>query len=105
MKAWLAELMLGALKIAWVSAYKWLLDPDRHARIRFRHRERWWKYYQRALETKSGLDDMLAEAWRIEYDFKTPPAVAKARGDLDPEARKIASDAMERNRNAHGNHP
>ena len=107
MKAWLVEVALLTLRKLWKGGYRWLLDPQRHARIRFARREFWWRWHQRALQTKDEWDDMLAEAWRIEDGFETSPDKAKERGDLDPKARKLAADAMERNRIAsqHGNHP
>ena len=79
---WLADILVGALKLfaGWV--HDWVFDPDRHARIRFHNRERWWKYQQKALATKDHRDDMRAKAWQIQYAFETPPDEAMARGDL-----------------------
>lgn len=100
MKAWIANLLWDALLIVSVRAHDWVFDPERHARIRFQHRKRWWAYYQKALTTKDPKDDKRAEAWRIEFDFKTPPAEALVRGDLDPGARQMAIDVVEKNRAA-----
>lgn len=84
---WLADILYGTLKMFGGRLHDWLFDPDRHARIRFAHRQRWWKYDQKAKATKDKRDDMRAKAWQIEYAFETPPDEAIARGDL------------------HGNHP
>jgi hypothetical protein len=83
MKAWLANLMWDALRIFAGRVHDWAFDPQRHARIRMAHRERWWDYYCKAMRTKDKRDDMRAQAWAIEYKFETSPADAKARGDLD----------------------
>lgn len=100
MKAWMADLMWGALLIVSRKLHSWVFDPERHARIRFEHRKRWWAYQQKALSTKAPWDDDRARAWQIQFDFKTPPAEAIARGDLDPEARQLAMDHVEKNRAA-----
>lgn len=100
MKAWIANLMWDALLIFSARLHDWVFDPDRHARIRFNHRKRWWAYHQKAQATKDPNDDLRARAWQIEFDFKTPPEEAMVRGDLDPDARQLAMDAVERARAA-----
>ena len=82
MKAWIANLLWDALWIFLRRVHDWFFDPERHARIRFQHRQRWWTYHQRAIETQSARDDMRARAWEIEFDFETPPDEALERGDL-----------------------
>lgn len=84
LKAWIADLLWDALKLFAARAHDWAFDPQRHARIRMAHRQRWWRYHQKALSTDDPRDDMRARAWAIQYDFKTPPEEAEARGDLDP---------------------
>jgi hypothetical protein len=83
MRTWLANIIWDALWIFLRRVHDWIFDPDRNARIRFRNRERWWSYHQRAIATPDNQrDDMRAKAWRIQFDFKTPPDEAIARGDL-----------------------
>lgn len=55
---------------------------------------------RKALTTQDPKDDLRAEAWRVEFDFKTPPDEALVRGDLDPGARQMAMDQVEKNRAA-----
>ena len=98
MKAWIAQLLWDAMAIFLARVHDWIFSPERSARIRFANREKWWRYRQRAAETKSPRDDMRANSWAITFDFKTPPTVALARGDLDASARKLAMDAVEANR-------
>lgn len=86
MKEWIANLLYDALKMFCGRVHDWLFSAERHARIRFRNRERWWRYQQKADATKDKRDDMRAMAWQIEFDFKTPPTEAKLRGDLGPVA-------------------
>ena len=103
MKAWIANLFWDALWIFLQRVHDWAFDPERHARIRMTHRERWWAAHCKALTTNSKRDDARATAWAIQFDFKTPPAVAKTRGDLDPIGRQAAADAVARARAArHG---
>lgn len=80
-KAWIADLLWDALKLFLGRIHDWCFDPGRHARIRMKHRERWWKYHQKAMRTKDPRDDMRAKAWAIEYKFETPPVDATMRGD------------------------
>ncbi|MCP4537756.1 MAG: hypothetical protein GY832_11480 [Chloroflexi bacterium] len=82
MKAWLVDLLWDALLIVCRRAHDWAFDPDRHARIRMKHRERWWDYHCRAAESDSPIDDARARAWAIQFKFQTPPNDAKARGDV-----------------------
>lgn len=84
MKAFIANILWDALAMFLGRVHDWVFDPQRNARIRMRNRERWWSYVQRAKATKDKRDDMRAEAWRIQFDFKTPPDEAVARGDLTP---------------------
>lgn len=82
MKAWIANLLWDAMWIFLRRVHDWAFDPERNARIRMKHRQRWWSYHQRALQTKSERDDMRANAWAIQFKFETPPDEAIARGDL-----------------------
>ena len=82
MKAWIENLLWDALKMFAVRVHDWVFDPNRHARIRMKHRERWWAYKVKAEQTKDARDDMRALAWQIEYKFEVPPEVARARGDV-----------------------
>lgn len=100
MKTWIANLLWDALWIFLRRVHDWAFEPERHARIRMTHRERWWAAHCRAQETDSKRDDARARAWAIQFEFKTPPAVAKVRGDLDPLGRQAAADAMDRSRAA-----
>jgi len=84
MKVWLVNLMWDALRMVSVRAHDWVFDPDRAARNRMAHRERWWDYRLKAGFTKSERDDRRAEWWRIHFNFKTPPGEAGERGDLEP---------------------
>jgi len=84
MKAWLANMLWDALWIFLRRVHDWAFDPERNARIRMKHRQRWWSYHQRALQTKSERDDMRAQAWAIQFDFRTSPDEALIRGDLEP---------------------
>jgi hypothetical protein len=52
MKAWLANLMWDALRIFAGRVHDWAFDPQRHARIRMAHRERWWDYYCKAMDER-----------------------------------------------------
>ncbi|MFH0981830.1 MAG: hypothetical protein V2A79_09855 [Planctomycetota bacterium] len=98
MKAWLANLLWDALWLCLWRGHDWVFDPERAARIRFANRERWWAYHQKALTSLSKKDDMRADSWRIQFDFKTPPGEAVRRGDLDPHARRLAMAAVEKAR-------
>lgn len=82
MKAWIANLLWDAMWIFLRRVHDWFFNPERHARIRFQHRQRWWAYKLKTDQTQSERDNMRAEAWAIEFDFKTPPDEAVARGDL-----------------------
>lgn len=82
MRQFLANLIWDALWIFLRRVHDWAFDPERNARIRMKHRERWWAYHCRALETKSERDDMRANAWALQFKFETSPEDAKARGDL-----------------------
>jgi hypothetical protein len=98
MKAWIVNLMLDVLRILCRRAHDWLFDPERHARIRFRNRERWWAYKCKADATKDPKDDMRARAWQIEFDFKTSPDDAVKRGDLNMAQRDMAMKSVEKSR-------
>lgn len=95
MKAWLANLLWDVVCIVSVKLHDWVFDPQRHARIRFAHRERWWAYKCKAEKTKNPRDDRRARCWEVEFGFETPPVEAMRRGDLDIEARKMAMDAVD----------
>jgi len=98
MKTYLANLMWDALLIFCTRLHDYIFDPERAARIRFAHRERWWQYKLRAEQTKSKRDDLRAKWWATMFDFKTNPTAALARGDLDQHARDIAMKAVEETR-------
>ena len=87
MRAWIADILWDALSIFGRRLHDWVFDPDRHARIRFRHRERWWAYERKATKTMDPRDDMRARAWQIQFGFKTNPTDARLRGDLEPAKR------------------
>lgn len=82
MRQFLANLIWDALWIFLRRVHDWAFDPERHARIRMKNRERWWAYHCRALETKSERDDMRANAWALQFKFETSPEAAIQRGDL-----------------------
>lgn len=82
MKTWLANALWSALAIFLTRVHDWVFDPARAAKIRFKNREKWWWYHERASKTKNSRDDMRARWWQIQFDFKTPPVEAIARGDL-----------------------
>ena len=84
MKQFIVNIMWDALAIVAVRAHDWVFDPDRSARIRMQHRNSWWYYHCKAQLSKAERDDKRARAWAIQFDFKTPPAAAIARGDLNP---------------------
>jgi hypothetical protein len=98
MSKWIANMLWDALAILSTRAHDWAFDATRHARIRMKHRNRWWDYHCRAEVTKSKRDDMRARAWQIEFDFKTSPDDAVRRGDLDPAARAMAMASVARMR-------
>lgn len=105
MKAWLANLIWDALLLVSVRLHDWFFSEERAAKQRFRHRELWWRYACRAAETNSTHDDMRARWWAVQFDFKTPPTEAVARGDLDPHARDVAMDAIRKARESSGRVP
>jgi hypothetical protein len=82
LKTAIANALLGALAIFSKRARDYAFCPERAARIRMRHRESWWRYYQRAQETDSDTDNMIADWWAIQFEFHTPPNVAATRGDV-----------------------
>lgn len=82
MKTLLANWIWDILALVSTRAHNWVFDPKRNARIRMKHRKRWWAYDSKAARTKSKKDDMRAEAWKIQFNFKTSPGAAKHRGDL-----------------------
>jgi len=82
MKAWIAEMLWDALAMFLGRVHDWVFDPERSASIRMRHRKRWWAYHQKAEHTKNKRDNMRAQAWAIQFAFKTPPQEAIDRGDL-----------------------
>lgn len=82
MKQWLANILWDAMLLFCGRVHDWVFDPKRAARVRMKHRQRWWAYEQRARQTESVRDDMRARAWAIQFEFKTPPDEAIARGDL-----------------------
>ena len=82
MKQFIVNIMWDALAIVLVRAHDWVFAPQRHARIRMKHRDRWWAYHLKATRTKSLKDNMRADAWAIQGKFETPPSDAIARGDL-----------------------
>lgn len=82
-REWIANAMWDALKLFAGRVHDWAFNPQRHAKIRFRNRERWWRYVLKAEKTKDPRDDMRAKAWQIEFGFETPPTAAIDRGDLD----------------------
>jgi len=84
MKTWLVNLMWDALEIFCRRAHDWAFDPNRSARIRMKHRKRWWAYVLRSQKTMNVGDDMRAQWWKIQFGFTTPPDAAVARGDLEP---------------------
>lgn len=84
--AWLADCLWDALKLFAGRLHDFIFDPKRAAEARFRDRERWWRYTQKALATDNTRDDMRAEWWRIRFAFETSPDAAKLRGDLGPVA-------------------
>lgn len=84
-KEWIAAQIIAGIRLVSKRAYMWIMDPKRQARIRMKHRQRWWKYHCKAAKTRNKYDDMLAAAWAIQYKFETSPETAEARGDLvDP---------------------
>jgi len=83
MKELIANMLLGALRLASKRGYCWLMDPARQARIRMAHRRRWWKRYLKAKATRNKYDDMAARAYAIQFNFETTPQDAEERGDLD----------------------
>jgi hypothetical protein len=82
MRQWIANCLWDALKLVAGRLHDWAFDPQRAVAARFRDRERWWSYRQKALQTKDPRDDMRAEWWRIRFAFETSPADAIERGDL-----------------------
>ena len=82
LKTAIANALWGALALFSKRARDYAFCQERAARIRMRHREVWWRYYQRAQETGSETDDMIADWWAIQFDFTTSPDVAAARGDV-----------------------
>jgi hypothetical protein len=82
MKALLANFMWGALGLFWKRGHAAVFDPDRHRRIRMAHRQRWWKYHEKARTTGNVMAKERAIAWQIQFKFQTPPDVAIDRGDL-----------------------
>jgi hypothetical protein len=97
-KQWLANLLWDALKIFLGRGHDWVFDPQRAALARFRDRERWWAYRQKALATQDPRDDLRAQWFQARFGFETPPSAAINRGDLDPHARQLALDAVEKAR-------
>ena len=82
MKAILANMLWDVLELVCKKAHDFTFDPERHARIRMKNRERWWAYRQKAERTKKKRDDMRALAWQSEFKFETPPDEARKRGDV-----------------------
>lgn len=104
MIAWMADCLWAALAVVAGRFHDYLFGEERQARIRFWHRERWWKCEQRAMLTGNKRDDMRAKAWAIQFGFQTPPQEAIERGDLDPAARRLAMDAIEKARKTYPAH-
>ena len=84
MKQFIVNIMWDALAIVLVRAHDWVFDPQRQARIRMKHRDRWWAYHLKAVKTKSKRDNLRADAWAIQGKFETPPNEVIARGDVKP---------------------
>lgn len=82
MKAWLANVMWGAVGLLSQRLHDWIFDPQRAARQRMKHRERWWQYLCEASGDKNKL--VRARWWQIHFKFETPPDTARKRGDLKP---------------------
>ncbi len=94
----LANLFWDALKFCAGNVHDWSFDPRRAAGARMRDRQRWWTYKLKAEQTQDKRDDMRAEWFRIRFNFNVDPETALKRGDLDPQTRQLATDAMERAR-------
>jgi len=82
MKAWLANLLWGAVGLLSQRLHDWVFDPQRAARARLQHRQRWWQYASHCAGDKN--KERRAQWWAIHFKFETPPDRAVARGDLKP---------------------
>ena len=84
MKTWLVNMVWDALHLVAWRLHDWFFDAERAAAARMRDRERWWSYHCKAQATPCPKDDVRAKWFEARFGFKTPPEVAKARGDLTP---------------------
>lgn len=82
MKAWLGNLLVGAVMHAAMVFHDKLFTVERAVNWRFKMRKRWWAYHQHATGTKTARDNQRAACWAAMMNFVTPPDEAVARGDL-----------------------
>jgi hypothetical protein len=93
---WISNALWDGVKLFAGRVHDYFFDPVRAAKRRFADREKWWAYKIKSEQTKDKRDDMRAEWFRIRFDFETSPQDAVKRGDLDPAARQMAIDAVNR---------
>ena len=84
----IADALWGALRIVSKKLFTWLTDPQRWQRIRFRHRQMWWRQYLLAKSRNKWWRLRLAECYAIAWKFEKAPLEARTRGDLHPRNAK-----------------
>lgn len=73
MTAWIADLMVGALKLVFRRGHKWYFNRTRGERQHWALRERWWQLKLKADQTKDDLDDDRAGYYQGLGDFHDSP--------------------------------
>jgi len=88
MKAWLAELMLGALHMVCRKLFDYITDPVRAQKKRHAMRQKWCHYLQMARKKRCWWRIRVAEFLGILFKFETLPTEAVDRGDTNPDKAK-----------------
>ena len=73
MKAWLADMMTGALRLMFRRGHKWYYNAERGRRQHWALRERWWSLKVKADGTKDDFDDDRAAYYQGLGDFHDSP--------------------------------
>lgn len=79
-KLWMMNMVVAVAKMVGIKAHNFIFDREKWAARRERHRQVWWKYKQKADQTKDPFDNDRADCVGIYMKFQhTPEEVAQAK--------------------------